>query len=210
MTDTEAVWNQLQVPGDLSYSARPHPTEQRLWLAVDNQDHRHLLISVGSGAPGRTLLRVRGLSAVVTTLAVAGSAATLWVDVHCEEPTFNGTFATVLDDLVEALEGSSDTLATVEEALLAWRWFWGRGRGLSDEAALGLFGELWFLDRWIEGAGPGVSMIMQVHDELVFEVAHARLDEATAQIQAGMCQVAKLAVPLVVDVGVGDNWDQAH
>lgn len=152
MTDTEAVWNQLQVPGDLSYSARPHPTEQRLWLAVDNQDHRHLLISVGSGAPGHTLLRVRGLSAVVTTLAVAGSAATLWVDVHCEEPTFNGTFATVLDDLVEALEGSSDTLATVEEALLARRWFWGTGRRLSDEAALGLFGELWFLDRWIEGA----------------------------------------------------------
>ena len=66
------------------------------------------------------------------------------------------------------------------------------------------------LDRWIEGAGPGVSMIMQVHDELVFEVAHARLDEARAKIQAGMCQVATLAVPLVVDVGVGDNWDQAH
>jgi hypothetical protein len=152
MTDAEAVWNQLQVPSDLSYSARPHPAEERLWLAIDNQDHRHLLISLGSGTPGHTLLRVRGLSAVVTTLAVAGSPATLWVDVHCEEPNFNGTFATVVDDLVKALAGSTETLATVEEALLAWRWFWGRGRGLSDEAALGLFGELWFLDRWIEGA----------------------------------------------------------
>ena len=66
------------------------------------------------------------------------------------------------------------------------------------------------LDGWIETAAPGVRMIMQVHDELVFEVTADAVDMARARIQAGMCQVADLAVPLVVDIGVGDNWDEAH
>ncbi len=66
------------------------------------------------------------------------------------------------------------------------------------------------LDGWIETAVPGVRMIMQVHDELVFEVTADAVDTATARIQTGMCQVADLAVPLVVDIGVGDNWDEAH
>jgi len=66
------------------------------------------------------------------------------------------------------------------------------------------------LDGWIQTAAPGVHMIMQVHDELVFEVPAEAVDAAKTQIQAGMCQVANLAVPLVVDIGVGDNWDEAH
>ena len=51
---------------------------------------------------------------------------------------------------------------------------------------------------------------MQVHDELVFEVAEAALAEAQAVIIAAMSQVAQLQVPLVVDVGIGMNWEEAH
>ena len=53
-------------------------------------------------------------------------------------------------------------------------------------------------------------MIMQVHDELVFEVPEAELDWARAELPALMAGVAELAVPLVAEVGIGPNWDKAH
>jgi DNA polymerase-1 len=58
--------------------------------------------------------------------------------------------------------------------------------------------------------GRGTKMIMQVHDELVFEVPDAELDWVKAELPALMAGVAELAVPLVADVGVGPNWDRAH
>ena len=56
----------------------------------------------------------------------------------------------------------------------------------------------------------GTAMIMQVHDELVFEVPHAELDWARAEVPKVMAAVADLAVPLLAEVGVGANWDEAH
>ncbi|TPW11166.1 MAG: DNA polymerase I, partial [Halothiobacillaceae bacterium] len=56
----------------------------------------------------------------------------------------------------------------------------------------------------------GVTMIMQVHDELVFEVPEGAATLLAPQIQQTMSQAAQLAVPLVVDVGIGKNWDEAH
>lgn len=55
-----------------------------------------------------------------------------------------------------------------------------------------------------------VKMIMQVHDELIFEVPQDRLDECKAKIKQIMESAAELDVPLVVDVGTGSNWDEAH
>jgi DNA polymerase-1 len=66
------------------------------------------------------------------------------------------------------------------------------------------------LDRWILDTGIDVRMIMQVHDELVFEVADGLVDEAKAEIGKFMTGVARLRVPLVVDVGRGRNWDESH
>ena len=54
------------------------------------------------------------------------------------------------------------------------------------------------------------AMIMQVHDELVLEVADGDVAETVAEVSARMRDAADLAVELVVDVGVGDNWDEAH
>jgi len=56
----------------------------------------------------------------------------------------------------------------------------------------------------------GTKMVMQVHDELVFEVPDAELEWARSQIPALMAGVAQLSVPLVAEVGVGPNWDEAH
>ena len=51
---------------------------------------------------------------------------------------------------------------------------------------------------------------MQVHDELVFEVPDNELELVKAKVAELMQSVAKLEVPLVVEVGVGENWDKAH
>jgi len=51
---------------------------------------------------------------------------------------------------------------------------------------------------------------MQVHDELVFEIHDDFIDEASKQIDLLMSNCFKLNVPLVVDIGIGDNWDKAH
>jgi DNA polymerase-1 len=66
------------------------------------------------------------------------------------------------------------------------------------------------VDQWLQSAGLNARMIMQVHDELVFEVAAADLDALQQGVVERMSAAAELAVPLVADVGVGSNWDEAH
>ncbi|MEY4717858.1 MAG: hypothetical protein RL563_476, partial [Pseudomonadota bacterium] len=65
-------------------------------------------------------------------------------------------------------------------------------------------------DRWLQDSGAEVKMIMQVHDELVFEVAESELETAGAKLKQIMSSAAELAVPLLVEVGAGNNWDEAH
>ena len=66
------------------------------------------------------------------------------------------------------------------------------------------------VDAWLQNSSYSARMIMQVHDELVFEVVEAEVDAVIDEIKARMESAAVLKVPLVVDVGIGDNWDEAH
>jgi DNA polymerase-1 len=67
------------------------------------------------------------------------------------------------------------------------------------------------LHGWINGQDDyDLTMIMQVHDELVFEVASKEVESVREQISGRMSGAADLKVPLVVDIGVGNNWDEAH
>jgi DNA polymerase I len=66
------------------------------------------------------------------------------------------------------------------------------------------------VDEWLAGAGPDALLIMQVHDELVFEVADSDVDTLIAGVRERMMAAASLDVSLVVDTGVGVNWDEAH
>jgi len=66
------------------------------------------------------------------------------------------------------------------------------------------------IDHWLTTSQLPARMIMQVHDELVFEVPENEIDRASQEIRHCMESVVKLSVPLVVDIGVGDNWDEAH
>ncbi len=66
------------------------------------------------------------------------------------------------------------------------------------------------VQRWLADHRLSTALIMQVHDELVLEVPEAELALVTKELPQLMSGVAKLDVPLLVDVGVGSNWDQAH
>jgi len=66
------------------------------------------------------------------------------------------------------------------------------------------------VDSWIQSEKMGVKIIMQVHDELVLEVREDIVEEVSIKISQLMCQGAQLKTKLVVDVGVGNNWDEAH
>lgn len=66
------------------------------------------------------------------------------------------------------------------------------------------------VDRWLTDSRIEARLIMQVHDELVFEVRREAQDELIAKARSLMSGAASLLVPLKVDVGVGENWDEAH
>ena len=66
------------------------------------------------------------------------------------------------------------------------------------------------VDEWLGTANIDALMIMQVHDELVFEVADTEVAKLTAAIPSLMADVASLDVPLLVETGVGINWGEAH
>ena len=67
------------------------------------------------------------------------------------------------------------------------------------------------VDQWLSSQDPQkIKMIMQVHDELVFEVDDSLLETASATIRDIMESSLTLDVPLQVEIGIGDNWEQAH
>ena len=66
------------------------------------------------------------------------------------------------------------------------------------------------VDQWLADHGSRALMILQVHDELVFEAEQDFVDTLLQGVTARMSGAAQLSVPLVVDSGVGDNWDEAH
>ncbi|WP_370526385.1 DNA polymerase I [Pantoea sp. Ap-967] len=66
------------------------------------------------------------------------------------------------------------------------------------------------VDNWLQASGLDARVILQVHDELVLEVREELLEQVKDEIRQHMSNAAKLDVPLLVEVGVGANWDEAH
>jgi DNA polymerase-1 len=66
------------------------------------------------------------------------------------------------------------------------------------------------VDRWIREGSVPARLIMQVHDELVLEVESSAIEHVTEELKKRMSAAAELRVPLKVDAGIGDNWDEAH
>ena len=66
------------------------------------------------------------------------------------------------------------------------------------------------VDAWLQSSALDAKMLLQVHDELVLEVADHDVAEVSKRLPEIMSQAAKLSVPLTTSVGVGNNWDEAH
>ncbi|MDB4542676.1 DNA polymerase I [bacterium] len=66
------------------------------------------------------------------------------------------------------------------------------------------------VDDWLQGGGADARMIMQVHDELVLEVAASEVGPVSDEVCRLMSGAAELSIPLLVEAGIGDNWDEAH
>ncbi|HJN52055.1 MAG: DNA polymerase I [Pseudomonadales bacterium] len=66
------------------------------------------------------------------------------------------------------------------------------------------------VDNWLQDHKVDATMIMQVHDELVLEVSVPQVDEVIEEVEKRMSRAAELDVPLLVEVGIGDDWDAAH
>ncbi len=66
------------------------------------------------------------------------------------------------------------------------------------------------IDNWLALGELDARMLLQVHDELVFEVKEEDIDLLADGVKFRMMTAASLDVPLVVDIGIGNNWDQAH
>jgi len=66
------------------------------------------------------------------------------------------------------------------------------------------------VDAWLQRTRPAANLVMQVHDELVFEVREDQLGSLEKAVVERMAGAAELDVPLIVDTGHGPNWDTAH
>ena len=66
------------------------------------------------------------------------------------------------------------------------------------------------VDQWLQSDSTDARIIMQVHDELVLEVPNEEVERVTHKVCQLMSAAAQLSIPLIVDAGVGDNWDEAH
>ncbi|MBB3103261.1 DNA polymerase I [Azomonas macrocytogenes] len=66
------------------------------------------------------------------------------------------------------------------------------------------------VDHWLQDSGLDARIILQVHDELVLEVHEQHVEEVREKLAPLMSQAADLAVPLLVETGIGNNWDEAH
>jgi DNA polymerase-1 len=63
---------------------------------------------------------------------------------------------------------------------------------------------------WLPASGYDAKLLMQVHDELILEVREDQAETFAVELKTQMQCAAALDVPLIVDVGIGDNWEQAH
>ena len=121
--------------------------------------------------------------------------------------------STLLTDLLAALDSGQIGAATLDaftqeplpadltDALGAW-WA-GEGYDLRKLAMLAV-------QQLLDAEARATRIVMQVHDELVFEVPESELEWARVAVPQAMASVATLKVPLLAEVGVGPNWDEAH
>ena len=127
------------------------PDRTAVWVAKDGTGRRHLLVEVPPDTQPLIHRTTRGLETATHLLRIGDRPPATYIDLMCLEPAHHRTFAAVATDIANSISSlPSDPRAAVVRALERWRSFWIIDpTGLGREEALGLFGELWFMTRWM-------------------------------------------------------------
>jgi hypothetical protein len=153
IAEIEELWGQLAPASanELSGKRVPGlPAGAPVYAALDHSNRRHLLIEVPADCPVLDMRSTHGLNVSTEQLRVRSFAGATYIDLECLQQNYHRTFAALASDLLESLTRMRDRRKAVSNCLERWRSFWLVNQaGLSREAALGLFGELWFLARWL-------------------------------------------------------------
>lgn len=155
LEELDTSWNAIEPPtnsgGISGRRAVGLPADRPVYLAVDSQRRRHLLIQVPDTTDPVQQRETRSLEVTTARFTVASNSEALYVDLICADPAQHPTFTAIAQDLIRSVRQSPGPLRdAILNALGRWRAFWAvKSTGMSREDALGLFGELWFLRRWL-------------------------------------------------------------
>lgn len=165
LVDLEAIWADLGAPvakGDLVGQQVPSPAEggsAGAMLAVDGETRRHLLIPAPADAEDLSQPSIRGIGISIDDLRVDDLPVRRYFDVVCRDMTMHENFSAIALEIIEALHGGGEIAQTLDSIFNRWRWFWKVAPdSMSAETAIGLFGELWFLEYWLEPVDASVLM----------------------------------------------------
>lgn len=157
MTVRDSIWKELEADGHAStgFCSRriDAVTACALYMAVEKPANRHALLAVGRVSPQFKLPESRGLLVKKVEPSVGGPG-TLTLAVVLRETTFADVFDVVMNDIVrrlETCESEAEAMEGIVERVLLWQAFLEKqgDRGLSREAQVGLYGELWFMRRYL-------------------------------------------------------------
>jgi hypothetical protein len=198
--ELESLWAALQPPGThdaiSGRRAAGLPADRPVYLAVDSRHRRHLLVQLPDGTEPVSQRETLSLEVTTARFTVGSNPDSLYIDLLCTDSSQYTTFSAVAQDLIHSFRQSqSPVRELVINTLARWRAFWAvKIAGMNREEALGLFGELWFLRRWLGAVNAGTVRRWQAtesarHD---FQWALASVEVKTASTQSAAPPVHRI------------------
>jgi hypothetical protein len=154
---TPESWRSLPARSEIFAELVAHPLAgvEGVFLAVDHDGARHLLLPVPDASTPISDDHSRGIHAITRPLSVQKQQERQFIDVLCTATTGQDVFNLVGTAIVEQFAQGADVVDAVRTTLARWRRFWGAAPtgGLTPQEIRGLFGELWFLTVWVLPTG---------------------------------------------------------
>jgi hypothetical protein len=151
--ELDRIWNDLPSPLGGEFNGRRvpgMPLTAPVYVAIDGARTRQLLVSTREGEEPLRSSATRGLEVSTDELRISGAPAQTYMRLVCVSAAHHATFAALCDAVITGVLHDPDNRRTaVIRCLERWRSFWVMEQtGLTREEVLGLFGELWFFNRW--------------------------------------------------------------
>ncbi|MEX2149663.1 MAG: PD-(D/E)XK motif protein [Steroidobacteraceae bacterium] len=201
LEELESSWSALEpptVPNAITgRRAVGLPADRSIYVAVDSQRRRHLLIQVPDETTPVSQRETRSLEITTARFQVGSNPESLYVDLVCTDSAQHATFTAIAQDLIRSLAQTPGPLRdSILGALGRWRAFWTvKTTGMSREDALGLFGELWFLRRWLGTTSVSAVKRWQVTDSARhdYQWPLASIEVKTAATQSASAPIHHIA-----------------